>query len=174
MTYTEAELKTILEKHQKWLNDEPDGERANLVYANLERANLEGANLEGAYLKGAYLKGANLVGANLEGAYLEGANLEGAYLEGANLVYANLEGAYLKGANLEGAYLKGANLDFSCWPLWCGSLDVKVGARIAAQLAYHFCRLKCDDTEYIEARNAIVDFANRFHRVDECGKLEKR
>ena len=109
MTYTEAELKTILEKHQKWLNDEPDGERANLV---------------------------------------------GAYLEGANL--------------------KGANLDFSCWPLWCGSLDVKVDARIAAQLAYHFCRLKCDDTEYIEARNAIVDFANRFHQVDECGKLEKR
>ena len=169
MTYTEAELKTILEKHQKWLNDEPDGERANLVYANLERANLEGAYLEGANLEGAYLEGANLVYANLEGAYLKGANLEGAYLKGANLVGANLERANLERANLEGA-----NLDFSCWPLWCGSLDVKVGARIAAQLAYHFCRLKCDDTEYIEARNAIVDFANRFHRVDECGKLEKR
>ena len=134
MTYTEAELKTILEKHQKWLNDEPDGERANLERANLERANLRGANLEDA-------------------------NLERANLEDANLVCANLERA---------------NLDFSCWPLWCGSLDVKVDARIAAQLAYHFCRLKCDDTEYIEARNAIVDFANRFHRVDECGKLEKR
>ena len=129
MTYTEAGLKTILEKHQKWLNGEPDGKRANLEYADLKYANLEYANLE----------------------------------------RANLEGAILKGADL-----RGANLDFSCWPLWCGSLDVKVDARIAAQLAYHFCRLECDDTEYIEARNAIVDFANRFHRVDECGKLEKR
>ena len=124
MTYTKAELKKILEKHQKWLEGKPDGERANLEYANLEDANLEDADL--------------------------------------------------RGANLRGANLEDANLDFSCWPLWCGSLDVKVDARIAAQLAYHFCRLECDDTEYTEARNAIVDFANRFHRADECGKLEKR
>ena len=154
MTYTKAELKVILEKHQKWLNAEPDGELADLEDAYLEGANLKGANLEDAYLKGAYLEGANLKGANLEDAYLKG--------------------AYLKGANLEDAYLECANLDFSCWPLWCGSLDVKADARIAAQLAYHFCRLECEDAEYIEARNAIVDFANRFHRVDECGKLEKR
>ena len=72
------------------------------------------------------------------------------------------------------ADLRGADLDFSCWPLWCGSLAVKVCKRIAVQLAYHFCRLDCDDPEYIAARNAILDFANQFHRVDECGKLEKR
>ena len=36
MTYTEAELKTILEKHQKWLNGEPDGKRANLEGADLD------------------------------------------------------------------------------------------------------------------------------------------
>ena len=149
MTYTKAELKKILEKHQKWLEGKPDGERANLGGANLEDANLRGANLEDA----------NLGGANLEDADLRGADLGG----------ANLEDADLRGADL-----RDANLDFSCWPLWCGSLDVKVGARIAAQLAYHFCRLECDDTEYIEARNAIVDFANRFHRADECRKLEKR
>ena len=66
-----------------------------------------------------------------------------------------------------------ANLDFACWPLWCGSLAVKVCKRIAVQLAYHFCKLDCDDPEYIAARNAILDFANQFHRVGECGKLEK-
>lgn len=60
----------------------------------------------------------------------------------------------------------------SCWPLWCGSLDVKVDARIARQLAYHFCRLDCDDPEYLEARKAIAEFANGFHRVDECGRIE--
>lgn len=77
-------------------------------------------------------------------------------------------------ADLRGANLRGADLDFSCWPLWCGSLAVKVCKRIAVQLAYHFCRLDCDDPEYIAARNAILDFANQFHRVGECGKLEKR
>lgn len=65
-----------------------------------------------------------------------------------------------------------ADLDYSCWPLWCGSLDVKVDVRLAAQLAYHFCRLVCDDPAYIQARNALVPLANTFHRADECGRLE--
>ena len=119
---TQEELKMILDKHRKWLNDEEGGERANLYRANLYRANLCGANL--------------------------------------------------CGANLREANLHGANLDYSCWPLWCGSLDVKVDARIARQLAYHFCRLDCDDPEYLEARKAITKFANEFHRVDECGRID--
>lgn len=82
------------------------------------------------------------------------------------------ERANLGGANLREADLHGADLDYSCWPLWCGSLDVKVDARIARQLAYHFCRLDCDDPEYLEARKAIAKFANGFHRVDECGRIE--
>lgn len=85
---------------------------------------------------------------------------------------ANLRGADLEGADLEGADLKGANLDYSCWPLWCGSLGVRVCKRIAAQLAYHFCRLVCDDPEVIAAQNALIPLANQFHRVDDCGKIE--
>ena len=107
-------------------------------------------------------------------ANLRGADLRGADLRGANLSDANLRGANLRGANLSDANLSDANLDFSCWPLWCGGLAVKVCKRIAVQLAYHFCKLDCDDPEYIAARNAILDFANQFHRVGECGKLEKR
>lgn len=79
-----------------------------------------------------------------------------------------------KRANLQGANLRGAYLDYSCWPLWCGSLDVKVCKRIAAQLAYHFCRLDCDDPEVIAAQNALIPLANQFHRVDECGRLEPK
>lgn len=92
----------------------------------------------------------------------------------ADLRYADLLGADLQGANLRGANLRGADLDYSCWPLWCGSLDVKVDRRIATQLAYHFCRLDCDDPDYIAARNAIIHFANEFHRVEECGWLEPK
>lgn len=72
----------------------------------------------------------------------------------------------------EQANLRGANLDYSCWPLWCGSLGVRVCKRIAAQLAYHFCRLVCDDPEVIAAQNALIPLANQFRRVDECGKIE--
>lgn len=36
------------------------------------------------------------------------------------------------------------------------------------------CRLECDDPDYLKARNALVDFANSFHRVGECGKIERK
>ena len=99
------------------------------------------------------------------------ANLQHADLLGADLQHADLQHSDLQYADLRDADLRGANLDFSCWPLWCWSLDVKVDARIARQLAYHFCRLDCDDPEYQAAREAIKDFANKFHRIKECGEI---
>ena len=80
----------------------------------------------------------------------------------------------LKGADLSGTNLKGADLDYSCYPLWCGSLHIKADKRLACQFAYHLCSLQCDDADYIKMRNSILDFANQFHRVRECGKLEER
>jgi len=71
------ELKEILEKHLKWLNDEPGGEKANLSYANLSGANLSDANLSYANLIRANLSGANLSDANLSYANLIRANLSG-------------------------------------------------------------------------------------------------
>ena len=41
-------LKDILDKHRKWWNCEPEGERANLRGANLRGANLCDADLRGA------------------------------------------------------------------------------------------------------------------------------
>ena len=114
----------------------------------------------------------NLCEADLHRANLCEADLCGANLRGADLHRANLCEADLCGANLHRANLCGANIDYACWPLWCGSLGVKVDVRIARQLAYHLCALDCDDPEYIKARNALLPFANQFHRVQECGILE--
>ena len=164
----EAEkLSKILELHKKWINNEPGGEQANLRGADLRIANLREADLRGANLREADLWRADLGEADLRIADLRGADLWRADLRGADL-----RGADLEGADLEGADLKGANLDYSCWPLWCGSLGVRVCKRIAAQLAYHFCRLVCDDPEVIAAQNALIPLANQFHRVDDCGKIE--
>ena len=86
---------------------------------------------------------------------------------------ANLEGAHLERANLEGA-----NLDFSAFPLWCGGLDVHIDDRQATQLLYHLVRnvLYSKNTskemKKICRIKSLVNQANKFHRVDECGKIE--
>ena len=90
-----------------------------------------------------------------------------------NLRGADLSNANLWGADLRGADLRGADLDYSCCPLWCGSLHFKADKRLACQLAYHLCSMQCDDADYIKMRNSILGFANQFHRVDECGELKE-
>ena len=109
------QLDEILEKHKKWLNDEPDGERADLYEADLREADLQGAdlyeaNLWRADLQGADLRGVNLREADLQGADLRGANLRRTDLQGADLYEANLREADLRGADLQGADLRRADL----------------------------------------------------------------
>ena len=147
---------------------------ADLRGANLRGANLRGANLRGANLSDADLSNANLSNANLRGAGLSNADLRGANLRGAGLSNADLRGANLRGANLRGANLSDADLDYSCYPLWCGSLHLKANKRLACQLAYHLCSMQCDDADYVKMRNSILGFANQFHRVNECGELKER
>ena len=142
-------LQLQIDKHTKWLNDEEGGERANLSGAGLSDANLRSADLRSANLRGADLRSADLRGANLSG--------------------ANLRSANLRSADLRSADLRGADLSYSAWPLWCGSKQVKVDKRIAAQLAAHFCVLDCADKDYIKARDAIMDFAKTSHRANDLG-----
>ena len=150
---------------------------AALRGADLSGAALRGADLSGADLRGADLSRADLLGANLRGADLSRADLRRADLLGANLQEANLQVANLQGANLQGANLQGANVDFSCWPLWCVSLNVKIDKRIFCQLLYHALRAgqSVDDQEVKKLFEIpeVVNLANQFHRVDECGKVEE-
>lgn len=90
---TEAELREVLEKHEKWLNNEGDGNRAELGYTDLRGANLRGAELSYANLRGSDLIGADLSGADLSYIDLSYANLRGANLSGADLIGTNLSGA---------------------------------------------------------------------------------
>ena len=93
---------------------------------------------------------------------------------GANLSDANLRHADLRFADMRRADLSRANLDFSCWPLWCGSIGVKVDVKIARQLMYHACAVICDDEEFLAVRSTALEFANKFHRVGEIAKLEDK
>lgn len=138
------ELRTVLDLHKKWMRKESGGIRADL----------QGAYLQDAYLRGAYL--------------------QGAYLQGADL-----RGASLRGANLQGADLRGANIDYSVWPLWRGSLEAYIDDRIAIQLLYHLLR-PVQASPYVSQEvkdklltDDLIDLANRFHRVEECGEIER-
>jgi len=146
------ELRVVLEKHKKWLNGEDGGE-----WADLSEANLSGADINGA---------------DLSKADLSWANLRGADLRNADLRWADLRGANLNRADLRGADLSEADIDYACWPLWCGSKGVKVDAKIAMQLAAHFCVLDCDDPEYQAARAAILEFAQKSHRAADLGLVD--
>jgi uncharacterized protein YjbI with pentapeptide repeats len=196
-TVSKEELQEILEKHKMWLVDREGGEKANLSNAvltnvdlhaanlgkaNLSKADLSRANLHGAGLCEANLSGASLIysdlshadlcKANLSGANLSGCDLSWAILYRANLREANLQFAQLIRANLREANLRGADLDFSVLPLRCGGLKWKIDKKFAIQIAYHFCSMQCDDEEFISLRNTMLDFANKFHRIDECRRLK--
>ena len=120
------------------------------------------ANLRYADLGHAYLSHANLSGADLSHANLSGANLHG-----ANLRYANLSGA-----NLSGAYLSHADLDFSSWPLWRGSKNVKVDIKFVYQLLAHVCVLDCKSKVFKIIVELIKPFALKSHRAGDLGLEE--
>ena len=85
-TLTNDELKTVLENHIHWWNEDCEG------WENMR------ADLRGAYLRGAYLSEADLSEADLRGADLSEADLRRADLRGAYLSEADLRGADLRGA----------------------------------------------------------------------------
>ena len=85
------------------------------------------------------------------------------------------ERANLRESDLRRANMIKSDLDFSCLPLWCGGLDINIDDRQAKQIAYHLVRnvlySKNTSKEPKEAVKPLVDFANGFHRVEECGKI---
>ena len=111
------ELEKVLELHKKWLNNEPEG------------------------------------------------------------VKANLRGADLRGADLSYADLSDADLDFSCLPLWCGSLTANMDDKQVKQLLYHVLSIvkhsnnvsEILKSQLLTEQNLTV--AKEFHRADECKKL---
>ena len=165
--YTNEKLKEIIEKHKKWLNYEKDGEKADLQGADLRNADLQGANLQSANLRSADLQGVNL----------QDADLQGANLRRADLRIADLQRADLQGVDLRSANLQDADLDFSCLPLWCGSLLANMDDRQVKQLLYHILSIVKHSNNVSETIKAAlltdknIKIAKEFHRANECNKL---
>ena len=88
---------------------------------------------------------------------------------------ANLRGADLSNADLSFADLRGADLDYSCLPLWCGSLKTHFDDKQLVQIAYHLIKVGLQSKNASEETKnqlaKLIDFANKFHRVGECGEI---
>lgn len=76
----------------------------------------------------------------------------------------------------ERADLNRADLDYSCLPLWCGSLDVHFDDRQLYQIAYHLVRSglysKNASEKTKDELSKLIGFANKFHRVGQCGEIK--
>lgn len=87
--------------------------------------------------------------------------------------------ANLQKYNLQKCNLKDADLDYSCIPLWGGGLDIHFDDRQIIQQLYHLVRNALysenvsDDIKVTLSTDELIDLANKFHRVDECGKITK-
>ena len=81
--------------------------------------------------------------------------------------------ADLRGADLRGAGLIGADIDFSCLPLWCGSLSAKFDDKQIKQFIYHIVKAGLyspNVSDKIKAElEKLIPLANDFHRAKECG-----
>ena len=80
-------------------------------------------------------------------------------------------------ANLREADLGGANLDFSCLPLWCGSLTANFDDRQVKQFLYHVLSVvkHSNNVSAMLKEQLLTEqnlkIAKEFHRANECGKL---
>lgn len=194
------ELNTILENHKHWINQDCEGwenMRADLQNADLQGDDLHGVDLRGANMESANLCNANLQHAKLQNADMQNVNMQNAYLRQANMQnadmqFADLQDAHLRYTNLRHvnldhvnlqradlykADLKGANIDYSCLPLWCGSLNANFDSKQLKQIAYHLIKAGLQSTNATkkdkQELSKLIDYANSFHRAKECGFIAK-
>ena len=106
-------LEEILNKHEKWVYGEEDGEKADLNGVDLSYVDLSYVVLRGADLRGSNLKGAYLRRSDLRNSDLKDTNLKYAYLKDIDLSYANLRDADLCGADLRLVDLSYADLSYA-------------------------------------------------------------
>lgn len=90
---------------------------------------------------------------------------------------ANLSYSDLGGSDLSYSDLRGSNIDFSCMSYSCKDLKCNYDDRQIIQQLYHViahCKNSKNATKEVKKLlkiKTVVEIANKFHRVEECGKI---
>lgn len=175
---TQKEFDEMMRLHEIWLDGEEGGRRAIMQGEDLRNVNMNRADMMGVNMQRANTQRADMQDANMWGADMRGANMQRANMQRANMQHVDMQHADMRSAEMQRTDMRGVNIDYSAWPLCCGSLKAYVDDRIAIQLLYHtlsvvqYSRYVSEDVKRTLLTQDVVDVANRFHRVDECGKLK--
>ena len=100
-------------------------------------------------------------------------------LSSADLSYADLRYVNLRYVNLSCANLSYADLDYSVLSFSCKSLATKFDEKHIIQIIYHAAKptqnneldIKDTDLKRLLKSKLFQKVANKFHRIDECGKF---
>jgi uncharacterized protein YjbI with pentapeptide repeats len=106
---TRREIESILAAHQQFVQQRPNGQRAQLISRDLNGWDLSTRILAGADLSGTTLSGANLKFANLSRATLYCCEMIGVDARCANFANADMRGVTLQGSNLSRSCLDKAD-----------------------------------------------------------------
>jgi len=132
------QLREMLKLHIAWLNNDPNGKRAefhhinlnhiNLDYADLRMASFYNVSLLGCSMKHARLKQARFVHVNMASANLHYADLEHTTINQTDFSHTEMSCANLQAATVEestffSTYMGSANLQFASLPNsdFCGA-----------------------------------------------------
>lgn len=74
-----------------------------------------------------------------------------------------------KRADFSNADLMNTDFDYSAFPLWCGTKDMKVDIKLIYQLLAHICALDCDHEDHLQVMAAIQEYALKSHRAADLG-----
>ena len=98
---SQQELDEVLDKHEKFVNNQRDGERAQSGMHDLSYLDMAGRNLSRAELTGGILNYCNLEGAKMDDVILFAADLRFTNMVDAQLNHADLRGTCLAGATCQ-------------------------------------------------------------------------
>lgn len=105
---TQEQLNNVIELHQKWLNREDGGEKADLSDYDLQGKNLSNATLSNVNFSGSYLRNANF-----SDSFLKNANFKNTYLKYVNFSYSNLVNSNFSNTNLSNVNFFNSFLNYS-------------------------------------------------------------
>ena len=170
------ELNEVLAKHKLWLEGKEGGERAVLIGSDLSNSKLRNSDLRNSDLSNSDLSNSDLRNSDLRNSDLRGSDLNYSDLRGSDLNYSDLSNSDLSNSDL-----RGSNIDFSCLPLWCGSLKAIWDKRHIIQFLYHAVA-PCfyhpeiieddEDLKELMQNPLLIKVCNKFHRND-CPRINE-
>ena len=166
---SKEKLKTVVELHKVWRKDNKEGKRLVLIGYDLSYRDLNDSDLSYCDLSHSCLSHCDMYHCDLSHSCLSDCNMS----------HSDLSHSDLSDCNMTGCNMDGCNMDSSGVNLSCTDLGIHLDDRLIIQRLYHtLFNAQYSKNVSLDLKTALltpelVEVANRFHRVAECGEIEK-